>query len=221
MIFPELKNKKFGQVNLNLEGELWLKKNRKKYLNISNPLLTPSICQEMVDRINQKNSIDYSFGGWMENRNIFLKGTYLDKYEKYLHLGVDINVPHGTSVACDLPAKVIRIDDDYPEESGWGPRVIVRLLNIPTILIYAHLDKDIICKVGDVLKSGQVFAKIGSSSHNGGWFPHLHIQSVEPKYYDNLLKIDIRDLDGYGLPSEKETLSIIFKDQMKFIILIS
>lgn len=221
MIFPELKNKKFGQVNLNIEAELWLTKNKKKYPSISNPLLNPIVCQEMVNEVNQKNNIDYSFGGWMENRNVFLKGTYLDKNEKYLHLGIDINVPYRTSVACDLPAEIIRIDDDYPEESGWGPRVIVRLLTTPIILIYAHLDRDIACKVGDVLKPDQVFAKIGQFPYNGGWFPHLHIQTVEPKYYYNLLKTNICDLDGYGLPSEKENLSIIFKDPMQFISLAS
>jgi len=157
----------------------------------------------------------------MENRNTFLKGTYLDENEKYLHLGVDIIVPYKTSVACDMPAEVIRIDDDHPEDGGWGPRVIVRLRDVRTVLIYAHLNRDIFCGVGDILRPGQVFAKIGRPPHNGGWLPHLHIQSVEPKYYESLLKTNIYDLDGYGLPSEKEALSEIFKDPMQFISLTS
>jgi len=33
----------------------------------------------------------------------------------------------------------------------------------PVCIIYAHLDRKILCKVGDKIKEGKVFAKVGKA----------------------------------------------------------
>lgn len=203
---------------MNLEAKVWLAENRVKAGE--NPLLDPEICQKMVLQAHQKYNLDFSYGGWPEDRSVLWHGSYLDAENSYIHLGVDINVPTGTEIAIDFDAEVVRIDDDYPEEGGWGPRVIVKNLSVPIYLIYAHLDREIKCKVGDSLKVGQVFAKVGKAPFNGNWFPHLHVQTITAEYYKNLEENNSwSELDGYGLYADISSNSKLFPDPLQFILL--
>jgi hypothetical protein len=220
MIFPSLKGKIFGYVNLNMEAAQWCASKNFKYDRKNNPLLDPKVSQEMVDDTHKKYALDLSYGGWMEDRNILCSGTYLEKTGAFIHLGVDINVPAGTEVATDFKASVVKIDDDYPEEGGWGPRVILKHSTLPIYMIYAHLDREIKCTVGDVLEKGHIFAKVGKPPYNGGWFTHCHIQSISSEYYDELEKNDSwQRLDGYGSTEEIGLNAERFRDPLGLISL--
>ena len=174
----------------------------------------------MVLQVHQKYNIDFSYGGWMEDRSVLWHGSYLEAENSYTHLGVDINVPTGTEIVVDFDAEVVKIDDDYPEEGGWGPKVIVKNLTLPIYLIYAHLDREIKCQVGDKLKTGQIFAKVGKAPFNGNWFPHLHVQTITAEYYKNLADNNSwSELDGYGLPADISENSKLFPDPLQFISL--
>jgi hypothetical protein len=222
MIFPSLKGKTFGYINLNKEAIEWCASKNFKYDRKNNPLLDPEISQEMVMDTHKKYALDYSCGGWMEDRNILCGGTYLEKTSMFVHLGVDINVPAGTEVATDFIASVVKIDDDYPEENGWGPRVILKHSAMSIYMIYAHLDRKIKCKVGDVLGKGKVFARVGKAPYNGGWFQHCHVQSISFKYYDELEKYNAwKCLDGYGSSDEITLNAERFRDPMEFISLVN
>lgn len=216
MIFPELQNKKTCQVNLNEEAKLWLAKQANT--NGENPLLNPELCQDMVSAVHKKYDVDFSYGGWMEDRSFLWKGSYLEDSNAFIHLGVDLNVPAGTLVAIDFDAEVVRIDDDYPEEGGWGPRVIVRHESEPVYIVYAHLDRGILCKLGDKLKSGAAIAKVGAPPLNGNWFPHLHVQIVEADYFELLqLRNTLWELDGYGNQTEMAVFKERFRDPIQFV----
>jgi len=216
VIFPELQNKKSCEVNLNKEAKLWV--SERTFSGDKNPLLNPEICQSMVSDVHKKYGVDYSYGGFMEDRSFLWKGSYLEEGVKFIHLGVDLNVPAGTSVALDFNAEVVHIDDDYPEEGGWGPRVIVRHETGPVRCVYAHLDREITCKVGDKLKSGSIFAKVGEPPTNGNWFPHLHVQIVDADHFE-LLKSSNRlhELDGYGNEADKPDFKRNFRDPMDYV----
>ena len=217
MIFPDLKNKTFGSVNLNLEAEKWFEQNF--FSTKRNPLLDPHICQDFVDEVHKKHGLDFSYGGWMENRSTLWARSYLEKNKSFIHLGVDLNVPSGTRIALDFPGQVVLVDDDFPEEGGWGPRVIVKHGTLPVYVIYAHLD-GIDCKVGDDLKNNDVFAQVGMFPKNGNWFPHLHVQLVANEYYEMLVKENILStLDGYAHEEEIEELAEKFPDPMRLIFL--
>ena len=219
MIFPDLKNKKFGYANLNLEAKLWLAAAGQK--GDKNPLLDPVICNTMVSSVHKKYDIDFSYGGWMEDRSTLWKDSYLEEWKSFIHLGIDLNVPTGTRVAASFDAQVVKIDDDYPEDGGWGPRVIVKHATKPIYLIYAHLDRNLECKVGDILKTGRVFAKVGHAPYNGNWFPHLHVQTISAEYYEKLEKKGLwKELDGYGSPNDTPEDARNFPDPMRYISLI-
>lgn len=220
MIFPNLKNKIFGYINLNLEVKDWYTEKGLDFSVGKNIILDPKICKDFVDDINKKYSLDFSYGGWMEDRTFLWKDSYLEKDKIFIHLGVDINVPMGEEIATDFRAEVVKIDDDYPLDGGWGPYVILKHLSRPVYILYAHLDKNIFCKLGDILEKNNIFAKVGHAPYNGNWFPHTHIQIIDKEYYLELEKNnDWKKFDGYGKKEEFELNVKRHRDPMEYISL--
>ena len=221
MIFPNFKNKAFGYLNLNLEVREWYKQKNINFSTEKNILIDPKQCQDFVNDIHKKYSLDFSYGGWMEDRTDLWKDSYLENEKIFIHFGVDINVPTGTEIATDFKSEVIKVDSDYPLDGGWGSFVILKHLSKPVYIIYAHLDENILCKVGDKLDKGTIFAKVGHAPQNGNWFPHVHVQIIEENYYLNLEKNnDWEKFDGYGLKGDIEINAKRHPDPMQFISLI-
>ncbi len=155
----------------------------------------------------------------MEDRNVLWNGSYLDLTQSYLHLGVDFNVPSGTEIALNTPATVLRIDDDYPDQHGWGTRIFVQENNSTAITLFAHLDQKLAVRVGEKIPTGGVLATVGLPPYNGNWFPHLHVQRIEVNHFKQLLRSDLRDLDGYGKKADLEQLKHLFPNPLPFITL--
>lgn len=218
MLFPDLRHAQYGYVNLNTAAEKWFLRENISQTEI-NPLLDPVVCEELIQRIHQERGLDFSYGGWLEDRRALWRGSYLDAQKLFIHLGVDFNVPAGTRVAADTDAEVIRIDSDVPEEGGWGTRIILKPVQGSEVLIYAHLDPNVACSVGDYLKIGDVFANVGRAPQNGGWFPHLHVQCVDAGHFEKLLIQDLKDLDGYGNENNLFQLSRNFRDPLRYVSL--
>jgi len=220
MIFPNLKNRVFGYLDLNLKAKEWSEQNNID-LSKKNILINPDKCEEFINDIHKKYSLDFSYGGWMEDRSFLWRDWYLDKEQLFIHLAVDLNVPTGTEIATDFDAEVVKIDNDFPLDGGWGTYIILKHLLKSVYVLYAHLDENILCKVGDKLNEGTIFAKVGHSPQNGNWFPHTHIQIIEADYYLELEKNnDWEKFDGYGLKNDIKINTKRHPDPMQFISLI-
>ncbi len=220
MIFPEYAGKKFGYINLNDEGRNWLAKNAARFAGAAkNPLMDPEICQEMVLSVHRELGIDFSYGGWLEDRSSIWKDSYLEEENAPIHLGIDVNAPAGTAIGADFDSTIVRIDDDHPEEGGWGPRIIVKHASAPVYMIYAHLDRTIEVKVGDTIKKGDIFARVGTAPYNGNWYPHVHIQTMSPEAYEDAVKDNFTELDGYGAVEDLSWLAGRFGDPLQFVSL--
>lgn len=102
---------------------------------------------------------------------------------KSFHNGVDIAAPHGTDIVAPANAKVINI---WNHPTGGLSLAIATVDNVR--FGFAHLSSTI-CKVGDVVKMGQVIAKVGNSGLSTG--AHLHFTMkindifVDPQKYIN------------------------------------
>lgn len=214
MLFPGLQGNRFGQVDLDALARRWFAAQGVRATD-PNPLLDPGVCAAMIAAEHRRLGLDHSYGGWLEDRRALWRGTYLDQAGTYLHLGVDVTVPVGTEVALDRPGTVWDVDSDVPEEGGWGTRVIIQLDQASECVVYAHLDPDVRCEPGQRLAAGTIFAKVGAPPANGGWFPHLHVQRVQGLHFGRLAKDGLRDLDGYGLPAEREALAKLFPDPLE------
>jgi len=202
---------------LDIEARKWIA--GKNFDRKKNPLLDPKVCQEMVNDTNRKYNLDFSYGGWMEDRSFLWKGSYLDGKKIYVHLGIDISARAGTPIAATFDAEAVKIDDDHPEAGGWGTRIILKHIAEPLYFIYAHLDRKVECRVGDVLKAGDIFAKVGKPPFNGNWFEHLHFQAIAEEYYREIAENNLWDeLDGYGSEKDIELNARRYPDPIRFIL---
>ena len=199
MIFPSLRGKRVKEIDINKMAETWLTAHADLHAT-RNPLLDPATCQSMLDEFYADEGIDYSYGGYMEDRSIVWHDSYLAKTGSYVHLGVDFNAPSGTPVAVDIRAQVLFTDDDSPLDGGWGAHVMMKALDHDIYLLYAHLGRDITCNAGDVLQPGGTFARVGTPETNGHWYPHVHGQALAPETYE-LYKNDLRDSMDMAKPA--------------------
>ena len=103
--------------------------------------------------------------------------------EYKFHSGLDVGADYGTNIKCALDGKVIKVDNQ--ELTTYGKFIRVSHSNgVDTV--YAHCS-EIIASVGDVVKKGDVIAKVGSTGNSTG--PHLHFEvrvndvCLNPKWY--------------------------------------
>lgn len=127
--------------------------------------------------------INYSYGGYLEDRKELWSGHYQEAL-KAVHYGVDFTVPECTSV--HIPTDGVLIDKyiDTDQDGGWGGRLTFRTAH--GHLLFGHL------KITNTKKNytaGDLIGCIAPSDTNGGWWPHLHVQ---------LMKEFTKDVDGYG-----------------------
>ncbi|MCX6899383.1 MAG: peptidoglycan DD-metalloendopeptidase family protein [Verrucomicrobia bacterium] len=220
LLFPDLKGTTLAQVNLDAEQFAFAQRHPELFGNPAvNPLLDPRVCQQMVSETHDAHGVDWSYGGYLEDRCHLWRGSYLSAKGTYLHLGVDFNVPQGTRVAVVEDSLVMLVDEDTDFDGGWGPRVFLKLSTTRRsriVQIFAHLQA-VRVKPGDRLAPGAVFAEVGGHPHNGNWHPHLHIQAVRELHFQEILIERFSELDGYGHQNERSMLRRDFPDPLRRI----
>lgn len=209
-IFPELVAKESGFLNINQLVAEYLARHP-----ATNPehCIDPAFVDTLIAREHEKRDIAWSYGGYLEDRSVFLQTSYLKLHGNFLHLGLDINVPAGTPVTNSVDATVLLVDNDYDQHCGWGPRIILQ----PTAdaykqlaIIYGHLQNPLV-QTGEFVAAGTRLATIGAPPENGNWFAHLHLQTVKRSYLEEHPDWPIT-LDGYGHPTMRDQLQEIFPD---------
>lgn len=212
MIFPTLRGTRCGYANVAEYAAVWL---RGKGLS-GNPLLDPTVCQQMIDDLHAELGVTWSYGGWLEDRSALWHGSYITERDTPLHLGVDLNVPAGTPLGATRALHVLRIDSDHPEPHGWGTRMVARVLGTPVVLLFAHLQR-VQGEVGTVLSPGDCFAEVGTPDQNGGWYSHLHVQAMHEA--DDVMCLErLLEVDGYGSRDQLTTLAGRFPDPLPLLL---
>jgi 4-aminobutyrate aminotransferase-like enzyme/Ser/Thr protein kinase RdoA (MazF antagonist) len=118
-----------------------------------------------------------------------------------VHLGIDLFVEVGTPVHAPLDGKVVALADNSSLRD-YGPVIVLEHevnQNHRFYTLYGHLNRKSLGKleVGQQIRKGDVFAKVGKARVNGGWTPHLHFQIV-----NDLLDLG-SDFPGVALPSQR------------------
>lgn len=191
IIFPTLKDTNWGLVNLNEYAKEFDKIEK-------NPLNDPEFCLKWVDNISKNLNVDYTFGGYLELRTTLWRGHYHNPKEM-THLGMDYNVPVYTPVTIPKKCKVEFTYKDMDQYGGWGGFIVFRLLNtvLDEYLIYGHLSHNSLPDTGKIFNPGDIVAKTGEMTENGGWYPHLHVQRFIKNKWDDS-KTNFLKIDGYG-----------------------
>jgi len=166
----------------------------------------------MVDTVHRERGIEWSYGGYLEDRTFLLRGSYLDERGGYLHMGVDCNTPPGTVVATPFEGEVVDLFDDRDEPQGWGPRVIIATADPRApYVVFGHLGPHRHA-LGTKLAPGDIVGEIAPPPLNGFWFPHLHLQILSAGAFRRCSEKRFLELDGYGHPRDKATLTLDYPD---------
>jgi 4-aminobutyrate aminotransferase-like enzyme/Ser/Thr protein kinase RdoA (MazF antagonist) len=119
---------------------------------------------------------------------LFGGATPIDE-RRTVHLGVDLFVAPGSEVHAPLDG-VVHVVANNQAELDYGPLVILLHSADGTTFftLYGHLSLDSLGRlaVGQRLRRGEPFARVGTSDENGGWPPHVHFQVI----------LDLLDLDA-------------------------
>jgi hypothetical protein len=186
LIFPQARGKNFEEINLN-ELVKHASADGQNYK-------LPQVKQRLIDRHHMTQGC-VTYGGWLEDRAFMWKGTYMDNDQRYIHLGVDINLPLGTQVRSPADAEVHDVLCDDSAEVGWGTRIILKPEIADIYLVFAHLSQDNNLRAGQHIDRGAIIGTIGTWPQNGNVFQHTHIQAVAAQYLETH---PLSELDGYG-----------------------
>ena len=130
-----------------------------------------------------------------------------------LHLGMDFFVEPGTLVCAPLDG-IVHSFANNRAHLDYGPVVIVEHPHesdsgaATFFTLYGHLSEDSLqnLKIGERISRGQAFARIGASTENGGWPPHLHFQIIS-----DLLDLGT-DFPGVARFSERQVWTALSPD---------
>ena len=144
--------------------------------------------------LNEKNA-EIGLGKYAEARlcysnEEFSKYSIDGEERRTIHLGIDVFVTAGTLIFSPIEGEIYFLKDNF-HSLDYGPTVIMRHkpLDGPEFYtLYGHLSRESLenLEVGQVIESGEAFAKIGQPNENGGWLPHVHFQII----------LDLLDFEG-------------------------
>jgi murein DD-endopeptidase MepM/ murein hydrolase activator NlpD len=124
-----------------------------------------------------------AWGGYGEKRDLYRRSRVFAESDAFrnIHLGIDFWLPAGTAIAAPLPAEVHSFADNN-ESGNYGPTVVLmhQVGNFTFHSLYGHLSRQSLesLEVGQLIRRGQVFAKLGKPAENRDWPPHLHFQLI-------------------------------------------
>lgn len=155
-----------------------------------------------------------SIGRYLEPRLIYAGAAYFTSDHqasprRCVHIAVDVFLPANTPVYAPYLGKVHSAsiqNDDY----DYGGLVTLEHQTpdgLKFYTLYGHLAWDEVnnLTIGQEVKTGEAFAKLGDYNQNGNWPPHVHFQlSVED--------LDGKDWPGVVNPDEVDKWQQIFPD---------
>jgi 4-aminobutyrate aminotransferase-like enzyme/Ser/Thr protein kinase RdoA (MazF antagonist) len=141
---------------------------------------------------------------------LFAAGPNPTDEHRTIHLGIDLFAELGTPVSSPFEAKIHAFADNRAP-LDYGPVVILQHQTdngLDFFTLFGHLSRESLSqlRIGDRIRRGQSFARIGSSAENGGWTPHLHFQIIL-----DLLNLST-DFPGVAFPSQRDVLTTLSPD---------
>lgn len=183
-LFPHLDGK-WVEVKLNNEAVAVSKSLAGCFLNI----LDPAIQERLINTLHKRLKVDYSYGGYLENRYEMYKkfpSSGLSP-DQFWHLGVDFHVPANTSVCMPVDGELIYSANTNDANGG---KLVFQVADV--YLVFGHLGEMVEEK--RLYRKGEEVGRVGTYPENGNWFPHLHVQCC--RKYDINTKGHSHDYEG-------------------------
>lgn len=142
--------------------------------------------EQYINSHKKKHAAKVAFGGYREIRNIYQRSAYFKdanpETERNIHLGLDLWLAAETLIFTPLDAEVHSFKNNT-NHGDYGPTIILKhtIENIEFYTLYGHLSLASIehLKLGQTFKKGEQIARLGDSSVNGDYAPHLHFQVIK------------------------------------------
>jgi murein DD-endopeptidase MepM/ murein hydrolase activator NlpD len=133
----------------------------------------------------KKTGRQWGFSGYLEDRSRVLKTTKIFDEGRIYHIGIDLFVPVGTKLHAPLEGQVVNAEYEG-EVTGYGGMIVLKHSVNEAVFysLYGHLNKTFLPQIGQVIKRGEIFGKIGDIHENGSWTPHLHLQTFTEEGYN-------------------------------------
>jgi hypothetical protein len=165
-----------------------------------NPLNDPWFCDRWVGEVAIRLRADHCWGGWLEDRAHLWRGHYLPE-GCTIHLGIDLNVPAGTTVLAPVSGEVMHAVRCRALGGGWGGWFVLRA-DVPEggaeYVLLGHLAHAGLPEPGARIARGTCVGAVGTPAENGGWYPHLHVQALSGEAWEAVQRAPDALLDGYG-----------------------
>lgn len=122
-------------------------------------------------------------GGYRENRTIYRHSELFSegKVRSY-HLGLDLWVEADTPVLAPYDGEVHSFQDNRGL-ADYGPTIILAhtIERVRFYTLYGHLTRDSLegLATGERVSAGDIIARVGDSTVNGQWPPHLHFEVIK------------------------------------------
>lgn len=162
---------------------LSLSKNNKELQGI-NLSSSKDLAQFITSHISNNNGL-VAYGGYNEKRSIYKRSKHFnnrESTERNIHLGIDLWCAKDSLIFSPLNG-IVHSFKNNTNYGDYGPTIILKhtLKENEFYTLYGHLSIDSIesLKVGQAIRQGECFAKLGNSSVNGDYPPHLHFQIIK------------------------------------------
>lgn len=196
-IFPALAEQSWARADFDA-----LARNDFPAMDDPNPLNDPAFCDRWMAQVAARLGVDHCWGGWLENRAHLWRGHYLPE-GCAIHLGIDLNVPAGTTVLAPVSGEVMHAVPCRALGGGWGGWFVLRA-DVPEggadYVLLGHLAHAGLPPPGSRIAGGTAVGVIGTPLENGGWYPHLHLQALSGDAWEAVQHAPDALLDGYGYP---------------------
>lgn len=139
-------------------------------------------CQRYLDGVLKKKDAKVAYGGYLEKRKLYEKANRFSKEpRRNIHLGMDFWCGDGTNVIAPIDG-IVHSFNNNSDFGDYGPTIILEhhIESLFFYSLYGHLSIDSLedLRMGQPVVQGSILGRLGTTSLNVGYAPHLHFQLI-------------------------------------------
>jgi 4-aminobutyrate aminotransferase-like enzyme/Ser/Thr protein kinase RdoA (MazF antagonist) len=174
---------------------------------------TPALLDARIATVLQAHGATIGVGGYGEARLIYHWPNEPKAREpRTIHIGLDLSLASGSPLYAPLDGTVYGFED-ADHHHDYGPLIVLRHVTTGDtphefFTFYGHLTRDSLdgLQLGQVIRRGEEFARIGAAPTNGHWWAHVHVQLAT-----DMLDVPC-NVDGAVRASERAVWESVFPD---------
>ncbi|MBC7842402.1 MAG: aminotransferase class III-fold pyridoxal phosphate-dependent enzyme [Gemmatimonadaceae bacterium] len=145
----------------------------------------PADLDRRVQRVLAEHGARIGVGGYDEARLIYHWPNEARAAEpRTIHIGLDLSLAAGSPLHAPLDG-VVHGFEDADNYHDYGPVIVLRHTTggddpVAFYTLYGHLTRDSLdgLQIGQDIRRGAQFARVGSAPTNGNWWAHVHVQLI-------------------------------------------